>query len=231
MPGRASIDLDQERALDFAVSIFFLRTRKSMHAPTKDRIQVWDLFVRTSHWLVAVGFFVAYFTEDDAMTVHAWAGYLVGALLLLRIGWGIVGPRYARFSNFVYAPGAVLSYFWGLLTGHAKRYVGHSPAGGAMIVLLIIALTATVGTGLVLYAQEHAAGPLAPFIVHTQQTGAHEHGSALEEVHETLANVTLALVIFHILGVILASFVHRENLVAAMITGRKRAPGMDEVRA
>jgi cytochrome b len=100
-----------------------------------------------------------------------------------------------------------------------------------MIVLLIIALTATVGTGLVLYAQEHAAGPLAPFIAHTQQTGAHEHGSALEQVHETLANVTLALVIFHILGVILASFVHRENLVAAMITGRKRASGMDEVDA
>ncbi len=67
------------------------------------------------------------------MTVHAWAAYLVGALLLIRIGWGIVGPRYARFSDFVYAPGSVLSYFWSLLSGHAKRYVGHSPAGGAII--------------------------------------------------------------------------------------------------
>ena len=202
-----------------------------MHAPNKDRIQVWDLFVRTSHWLVAVGFFVAYFTEDDAMTVHAWAGYLVGALLLLRIGWGIVGPRYARFSNFIYTPGAVLSYFSALLTGHAKRYVGHSPAGGAMIILLMVFLAATVGTGLVVYAQEHAAGPLASFIAHTQQTGVHEHGSVLEKLHETLANVTLALVIFHILGVILASFVHQENLINAMITGRKRSDGIDEVGA
>ncbi len=202
-----------------------------MHAPTKDSIQVWDLFVRASHWLIAVGFFVAYFTEDDAMTVHAWAGYLVGTLLVLRLIWGLVGPRYARFSNFIYAPGAVLNYFWTLVRGRAKRYIGHSPAGGAMIVLLILALAATVGTGLVLYAQEHAAGPLAPFIAHTRQIGAHEHGSALEEVHETLANVTVALVIFHVLGVILASFVHRENLVGAMITGRKRSGGIEEIGA
>jgi cytochrome b len=215
-----------------------------MHAPTKDRIQVWDLFVRASHWLIAIGFFVAYFTEEDAMTVHAWAGYLVGALLVLRIVWGLVGPRYARFSNFIYTPGAVLNYFWALVTGHAKRYVGHSPAGGAMIILLMVSLAATVGTGLIVYAQEHAAGPLTPFIAQTQQTGAvngvvredakgegREHESAFEEVHETLANVTLALVMFHVLGVILASFVHRENLVAAMITGRKRAAGTNEVGA
>ena len=178
------------------------------------------------------------------MTVHAWAGYLVGALLVLRIAWGFVGPRYARFSNFIYAPGAVLKYFWALVTGHANRYIGHSPAGGAMIILLMILLAATVGTGLIVYAQEHAAGPLAPFIAHTQQAGAvngvlredakggeHEHDSALEEVHETLANVTVALVMFHVLGVILASFVHRENLVAAMITGRKRPAGIDEIGA
>jgi len=200
-----------------------------MHAPAKDRIQVWDVFVRASHWLIVAGFFVAYFTEEDTMTVHAWGGYLVGALLALRIVWGLVGPRYARFSNFIYAPGAVLTYFWTLLTGHAKRYVGHSPAGGAMIILLMVSLAATVGTGLVLYAQEHAAGPLAPFIAQIQQTGAHEHGDALEELHEVLANVTLALVIFHVLGVILASFVHRENLVLAMVTGRKRAGGIDEL--
>jgi cytochrome b len=216
-----------------------------MQAPTKDRIQVWDLFVRASHWLIVIGFFIAYFTEEDAMTVHAWAGYVVGALLLLRIVWGLVGPRYARFSDFIYRPTAVLSYFWALVTGHAKRYVGHSPTGGAMIILLMVSLAATVGTGLIVYAQERAAGPLAPFIAHTQQIGPlkvgvardntkgeeHENKSALEEVHETLANLTLALVIFHVLGVVLVSFVHRENLVVAMITGRKRAPGIDEIGA
>jgi cytochrome b len=216
-----------------------------MQAPTKDRIQVWDLFVRTSHWLIVIGFFIAYFTEEDAMTVHAWAGYVVGALLLLRIVWGLIGPRYARFSDFIYGPTAVLSYFWALVTGHAKRYVGHSPTGGAMIILLMVSLAATVGTGLIVYAQERAAGPLAPFIAHTQQIGSlkvgvardntkgeeRENKSSLEEVHETLANLTLALVIFHVLGVVLVSFVHRENLVAAMITGRKRQDGIDEASA
>jgi cytochrome b len=61
----------------------FLLMEEPMHAPTKDKIQVWDVFVRASHWLLAAGFFVAYSTEEDAMTVHAWAGYLVGALLVL----------------------------------------------------------------------------------------------------------------------------------------------------
>ncbi len=70
-----------------------------MRAPAKDSIQVWDLFVRASHWLIAVGFFVAYFTEEDAMTVHAWAGYLVGALLVLRIVWGLVGPPATSFTR------------------------------------------------------------------------------------------------------------------------------------
>ena len=214
-----------------------------MHAPI-NRIQVWDLFVRASHWLIVIGFFIAYFTEEDAMTVHTWAGYVIGALLLMRIAWGFVGPRYARFSNFIYRPTAILSYFWALVTGHAKRYVGHSPAGGAMVILLIGSLAATVGTGLIVYA-EHAAGPLAPFIAHTQQIGPlkvgvvrnndkseeRENESALKEVHETLANVTVALVIFHVLGVILASFVHRENLFAAMITGCKRPAGIDEIGA
>ncbi len=214
-----------------------------MQAPPEERIQVWDLFVRASHWLIVIGFFIAYFTEEDTMTVHAWAGYVVGALILLRIVWGLVGPRYARFSDFIYRPTAVLNYFWALVTGHAKRYVGHSPTGGAMIILLMVSLAATVGTGLIVYAQAHAAGPLAPFI--TQQTGPLEVGaardntkgeereneSALEEVHETLANVTLALVLFHVLGIVWASFVHRENLVIAMLTGRKRAPGIDEIGA
>jgi cytochrome b len=211
---------------------------KTLRAPTKDKVQVWDIFVRASHWLIAIGFFIAYFTEEDAMAVHAWAGYVVGAPLLLRIVWGLVGPRYARFSDFIYRPTAVLSYFWALVSGHAKRYVGHSPAGGAMIILLMVSLATTVGTGLVVYAQEHAAGPLAAFIAQTQHIGARdsvkgekESDSAFEEVHETLANITVALVIFHVLGVLLASFVHRENLVAAMITGRKRPANIERVGA
>jgi hypothetical protein len=71
---------------------------------------VWDLFVRAAHWTIVAGFFVAYFTEDDALTLHVWAGYAVGFVVLLRIVWGFVGPRHARFTEFLYRPSEVVSY-------------------------------------------------------------------------------------------------------------------------
>ncbi|MGD9883195.1 cytochrome b/b6 domain-containing protein [Reyranella sp.] len=202
-------------------------------------IQVWDPFVRVAHWAIAIGFLIAYFTEDDLLTVHVWAGYVVGALVLLRVAWGFVGPRHARFADFVCGPRTAFAYLWDLLRFSARRYVGHSPAGGAMVVALLLFLAGTVASGLVLYAEDRGAGPLAPF--YTQGSSAAAAGaakasngdedegkqrkkreSAFKEIHEVLANVTLALVIVHILGVVLASFVHRENLARAMITGRKR---------
>ena len=201
-------------------------------------IRVWDVFVRLFHWSVAVGFFVAYFSEV-ALTLHVWAGYVVGALVVLRIVWGFIGPEQARFSSFIYPPGTVLRYLWDLLLGRAQRYLGHSPGGGAMVLVLLIGLLGTVGTGLELYAIEENAGPLAPFVSSALPSGqaqltmeregdagyegAEGSGEFWEELHEVIANVVLVLVILHVAGVLLASYVHRENLTRAMITGRKRA--------
>ena len=199
-------------------------------------VRIWDPFVRAAHWTIVVGFFVAYLTEDDLLTVHVWAGYIVGALVLLRVVWGFIGPRHARFAEFVYGPSMVFTYLWGLIRFSAKRYLGHSPAGGAMVVALLLLLAATVASGLIEYAADRGAGPLAPFyaqgastisaapakVANSDKKESKERESALKEIHETLANVTLALVIVHILGVVLASFVHHENLVRSMITGRKR---------
>jgi cytochrome b len=202
-------------------------------------IRVWDVFVRLFHWSVAVGFFIAYFTEDGPLTLHVWAGYVVGALVVLRIVWGFIGPEHARFSSFIYPPGTVLRYLWDLLLGRARRYLGHSPGGGAMVLLLLIGLLGTVGTGLVLYGIEEKAGPLAPLVSSGSLSGqtqraleqgdedyeaAEGSGEVWEEFHEVLANVMLVLVFLHVAGVLLASYVHRENLTRAMITGRKRAP-------
>ena len=179
-------------------------------------ISVWDPFIRIGHWLIVGGFFVAYFTEEEFLSLHVWAGYLVLTVVALRVLWGFVGPRKSRFADFLYRPSEVLRYAKGLATGGARRYLGHSPAGGAMVVALLIGLAATTGTGLVLYAIEEQAGPLAGWV--TAEAGE----EMWEELHEFFANATLVLVSLHVGGVLLASYRHRENLVRSMVTGRKR---------
>lgn len=128
----------------------------------EETVRVWDIFVRAFHWTVFVAFFVAFFSGEDVLTLHVWAGYLVGALVLLRLVWGVIGTRYARFSDFIYKPATVLRYSVNLLLFRSKRYIGHSPAGGAMVVALLVSLTATVITGMLNYGAAKKAGPLAP---------------------------------------------------------------------
>ena len=179
------------------------------------RIYVWDPFVRVFHWTLVVAFTVAYLTEEDLLTVHVWAGYLVGGLIVARVVWGFIGPAHARFADFLYTPADTLRNVRDLVLLRAERHLGHSPGGGAMVVLLLVFLAATVVTGLVVYGGEQQAGPLAGMF--TKDTG-----EQVEEAHEILANITLALVLAHIAAVVLASFAHRENLVRAMFTGYKR---------
>jgi cytochrome b len=228
-----------------------------MDAAHPGEIKVWDLFVRIFHWTVAGGFFIAYFT-DDLTTVHVWVGYVIGALVVLRIGWGFVGPKHARFTDFLFSPFKILSYTADLLRlRRGDHYIGHSPAGSGMVFALLLGLLVITGSGLMLHAIEHNAGPLAGFVsagpadtggsvVGGERGGAygeageyedeqHEGRSGefegreggeefWEEVHEVAANLVLILALVHIGGVTLASFVHSENLVRGMITGRKRDP-------
>lgn len=182
--------------------------------PTKNYLHVWDLPLRIFHWLLVAGFFIAYFTEDDLLAVHVGAGYLIIALLIFRLVWGFIGNRYARFSNFLCSPMRTVAYVKDLISFKAKRYIGHNPAGAAMILLLLISLVLTSVSGLAVYGADQGAGPLA-FI-------GSRHEKLWEEVHEFFANFTLFLVVVHILGVFAGSYLHRENLVKAMWTGRKK---------
>ncbi|MBW4089956.1 MAG: cytochrome B [Proteobacteria bacterium] len=203
-------------------------------------VAVWDPLVRIGHWALVVAFAVAYLSAEEESggidALHVWGGYAVGAIVVLRVLWGFVGPRHARFSDFAYGPVTAVRYLAGLVRGRSRRYLGHSPAGGAMVFLLLAFLAATVGTGLVAYGDlgkgplAHATGPANARAYGDQdenRTGAAPRGesaeSALGELHDTLANITLGLIILHILGVGLASVVHRENLARSMVTGRKRA--------
>jgi cytochrome b len=180
------------------------------------RIYVWDPFVRVFHWNLVAAFTVAYLlTEENVLQVHVWAGYLVGALVVTRVIWGFIGPEHARFADFLYSPADTLRYVRDLVLFRAERHPGHSPGGGAMVLLLLMMLAATVITGLVVYGGEQQAGPLAGMFTK-------EFGESFEEVHEVIANITLALIIAHVAAVVLASFVFRENLVRSMVTGYKR---------
>jgi cytochrome b len=209
-------------------------------------IKVWDPFVRIGHWTLVVAFFVAYFTEDELLTQHVWAGYIVAGVVVFRIVWGIVGSEHARFNDFVRSPGTTMRYLFDIATNKAKRYVGHNPAGGAMVIALLAVLIVTTFSGLKIYAIEENAGPLAGAVGSGVNDPAlfalvssayadddkddNRHGSNREsdeefweEVHEVSANLAVMLILLHIVGVIVASLSHRENLVKAMVTGRKAA--------
>ena len=200
-------------------------------ATASREVRVWDPFVRIFHWLLVLLFASAYLSAGNNDLIHIWSGYGIATLVLLRILWGIVGPRRARFSDFVTGPFAGLSYLTAMIRGKGPRFLGHSPAGGLMVVALIVVLAGTVGMGMTLLAQRAGAGPLSPFIAKVERpvnpdgTPGRRPPSPIKEVHETLANVALGLIVLHIGGVVLASRAHHENLARAMVTGRKRYDG------
>lgn len=186
-----------------------------MSIQTDNTIKVWDPLIRIFHWSLVFFFFLAYITEDDWMTVHSFAGYSIAFLIIFRLVWGFIGTRHARFSDFVCSRQVVMSYLKQLSRGKAKRYIGHNPAGAAMIVMLLFSIAMTVFSGMSLYATE-GHGPLAATFFSSLSE------DVLEELHEFFANFTLLLVLTHVGGVLLSSLLHRENLIKAMINGRKR---------
>lgn len=187
-----------------------------MTAPAE--IKVWDPLVRVFHWSLVVAFTLAFLTEDDWQWLHVIAGYTVLGLVLVRLVWGLVGPRHARFSDFVHRPRTVWQYTQAVLRGRAERYIGHNPAGGAMIVALLVMLLVTTGLGLCAYGAR-GNGPLGDWLGELSAFAT----DALTEAHELAAWLTVWLIAGHLLGVLWESLLHRENLVRAMITGRKRA--------
>lgn len=167
-------------------------------------VRVWDPFVRMFHWSLVAFYAIAWATAENFTRAHVWVGYGIAALLAFRVVWGFVGPRHARFSDFVRSPRDTFAYLRAMGVGRSPRFIGHNPAGGAMIVVMIAALAATGLTGWLM------VGPLWG-------------REWIEEIHKLLADATLVLVGLHLTGVLVSSIAHGENLVRAMITGQKRA--------
>jgi len=176
------------------------------------KVLVWDIPVRLFHWLIVLCFTGAYLTAESEQwrLLHVTLGYTMAGLVLFRIVWGLIGTRYARFSNFVRGPGAAVRYLGGLLRRRPEHYLGHNPAGALAIVALLLLALAVTGSGWALY----------------NEIG----GDALEEVHEFFANTMLALVFVHIAAVVLSSWLHHENLIGAMFTGYKKGAPEQGIR-
>ena len=168
------------------------------------KILVWDLPTRLGHWMLASAFAVAWLTRDseEQRLYHVAAGYVMVAVMLFRVFWGMAGTRYARFAAFLFSPRQVFAYLAGLVKGRPARWVGHNPAGSYAIFLLLLLGISVVATG---WADYNEVG-----------------GDWTEYAHDWLSEAMLAVIGIHLCGVLLSSLLHRENLVRGMLSGRKQ---------
>jgi cytochrome b len=181
-------------------------------------VSVWDFPTRAFHWTLVVAIVVSYATggeEGSLFVVHTISGYVVALLLVFRLVWGFAGSVHSRFSDFVYSRGAVTAYAKQLLRLKPPRFVGHNPLGGWMVILMLAVLVGTVATGLFSGDDDGGAGILLPLI-------AAPGGEGLAEIHEFFGNFIIVLAVIHVLAVAVDWLLTRDNLVMAMLTGRKQ---------
>ncbi len=206
-------------------------------------VKVWDIFVRIFHWTLVGSIIGLYLSGEEFMSIHIRLGYFVSCLVLARIIWGFVGTKHARFNDFLYRPCKIHDYLKSLIKGNPKHYLGHNPAGGLMIIVMLFTLLVTAFTGLKTLAIE-GQGPLATTditisrVAYADEDEHEEHDDDRkyntvhhqkrqkdefwEDIHESMTSFMIFLVIAHVGGVIVSSWIHKENLIIGMITGIKK---------
>ncbi len=193
-------------------------------------VKVWDIALRLFHWslvlLVATATITGFLAAEQWLDLHVAAGIGIGVLLIFRVIWGFAGSYYARFASFFFTPGQVAEHLRETLKGKAGRYIGHNPAGALMVFALLGVLTALGVSGFIVLGGQENEGALAAFVNY-------QSGKTARNIHEILAFLLLAMIGAHLAGVIMESILSRENLVRAMITGRKhvkaeRVPGITD---
>lgn len=179
-------------------------------------VKVWDVLVRVGHWLMVIFFSIIYLRYRK-FPIHAYAGYLMLFIVVVRIGWGVAGTASARFRAFWFSPREVLGYARDAVRGHPGYYISHNPLGALMVYFLLTMMLVNGSLGVMLYSSGQELGPLGAMV-------SADWEDPLKYAHKTLGHLTAAFVAVHIFGVLWAARQHRENYVLAMITGLKRVP-------
>jgi cytochrome b len=177
------------------------------------RILVWDVPTRAFHWLQALSFGAAYLTafSERLRNYHTALGYILLGLLVFRLVWGFIGTRYARFGSFLFNPRDIVVYLLSMFKGKASHYLGHNPAGSVSVWLLLA---------------------LGMFICVTGVFALQDDASDLVvDLHGLATDVMLGVIVLHVIGVLISSILHRENLVHSMVTGYKTAESDEGIRS
>ena len=183
----------------------------------KERL-IWDIPTRLFHWLLVAGLVMQYITAewlDDAMQWHFYIGYSVLGLVIFRLAWGIVGPRYARFSAFVTGPVRVWEYATTILNPQATAHAGHNPLGGWVVILMLAAVTTQAVSGLFLTDDVFLDGPWRAAVDESVR-------DVMNTLHHTVFDGLVWLIGLHIIAIVFYTYVKKQSLIPAMIHGRKK---------
>ena len=178
----------------------------------KQSVLVWDFPVRVFHWLLVISFAGAWLTSESEsqQMIHYAFGYSACAVVLFRIVWGLVGTRYARFTQFIKGPVETIQHIKALLTRHRQSELGHNPAGALVMIALMLFILLIGLTGY---------WSVKEFL-----------GDFMSEAHEAIASVALWIVIIHIAAAVIMSFLQKENLIKSMVTGKKQGSPEQAIR-
>ena len=186
--------------------------------PPRRTILVWDLPIRLFHWLTVALVAAAYVTwRMNWMDWHAYAGDALLTLLLFRLAWGVIGSDTARFTRFLASPRAAFRHLTHILRREPDAQVGHNPAGGWMVMLMLGLLLGQTLTGIIDNNDVADAGPLTDILPAWLS-------NLIDDLHGWLWNALLAAIALHVLAIALYAVAKRQNLVRPMLTGRKTLP-------
>ncbi|MCW2308031.1 cytochrome b/b6 domain-containing protein [Rhodobium gokarnense] len=195
------------------------RSPRAAASDATEEVRLWDPVVRILHWALLVAFAAAWILGEFGpadMTYHFWAGYTVAGIVVLRVIWGFIGPKPARFSSFVKGPGKVLAYAGTMFSRKPSNLAGHNPVGAIFVVAILALLALQVMTGLVSDPEDYInVGPLAQYVSSATSRFALSW-------HEPLAIIALVLTIIHVVSIYFYKFYKGEDLIIPMITGWKK---------